>query len=123
MKNTMLAGACVAVVAALATAPAEARMSKAEVARALEQTYPVRVLAKYTKAAQFDGKPVYEVKVMNAGGDFNAAFMITTLVVDADTGKLLSVFRHRESGYVQADAGARIPNRQSPDALRGIPWR
>ena len=81
MKNTMLAGACVAVVAALATAPAEARMSKAEVARALEQTYPVRVLTKHTKLAQFDGKPVYEVKVMNTGGDFNAAFMITTLVV------------------------------------------
>ncbi len=123
MKNTMLAGACVAVVAALATAPAEARMSKAEVARALEQTYPVRVLTKHTKLAQFDGKSVYEVKVMNTGGDFNAAFMITTLVVDVDTGKLLSVFRHRSSGYVRSDAGSRIPNRQSPDAARGIPWR
>lgn len=120
-RTLLLAGA--AVLAAAVAAPAEARMSKAQVKQALESAYPVRVLDKHTRLDTLDGRSVYRVKVMNRGGDFNAAFMITTLVVDADSGKLLSVFRHQTSGYVLSDGGDRKLGRQPADAPRGVQWR
>ncbi len=98
-------------------------MTKPQVKRTLEQAYPVRVLDKFIESGTFDGLPVYYVKVMNRGGNFNSALMVTTLVVDADSGKLLSVFRHKNSGYVLSDGGGRDVNRQPVDAPRGVLWR
>lgn len=123
MNRIVLFAAGVSLVAAMAVAPAEARMTKLQVKQALEKAYPVRVLEKFLTTGTFDGRPVYHVKVMNRGGNFNAALMITTLVVDADSGKLLSVFRHKNSGYELSDGGDRDASRQPVDAPRGVLWR
>ena len=123
MNKIVLLAAGVSLAAAMAVIPAEARMTKPQVKRALEKAYPVRVLDKFIESGTFDGRPVYYVKVMNRGGNFNAALMITTLVVDADSGKLLSVFRHKNSGYELSDGGDRDVNRQPADAPRGVQWR
>ncbi len=123
MNRIALLAAGFSLAAAMAVIPAEARMTKNQVKQALEKAYPVRVLDKYIESATFDGRPVYYVKVMNRGGNFNAALMITTLVVDADSGKLLSVFRHKNSGYVLPDGGDRDASRQPVDAPRGVQWR
>ena len=123
IARIVLAAAGVSLAAAMAVTPAEARMSKAQVKQALEKAYPVRVLDKYTKLDTADGRAVYRVKVMNRGGDFNAAFMITTLVVDADSGKLPIVFRHKTSGYDLGAGGGRAADRQPADSPRGVHWR
>ena len=123
MNRIVLLAACASLVAAMAATPAEARMTKAQVKQALEKAYPVRVLDRYIESATFDGRPVYRVKVMNRGGNFNSALMITTLIVDADSGKLLSVFRHKDSGYELSDGGDRDGDRQPADAPRGVQWR
>ena len=62
--------------------------------------------------------------IMNPGGDFNEAFQVNTLLVDADTGNLVSGFRHLPSGYNASQAAAFEPNRDAPDSLsRGFVWR
>lgn len=43
--------------------------------------------------------PVYRVTVMVPPGNSNASFMVSTLVVDATTGNLVSQFRHLRHGY------------------------
>lgn len=120
-KIVLLAAALLAV--AIVTPPVEAGMTKPQIKQSLEKAYPVRVLDKYIESGTFDGRPVFHVKVMNRGGNFNAALMITTLVVDADSGELLSVFRHKDSGYELSDGGDREANRQPVDAPRGVQWR
>ncbi|MGH6943773.1 MAG: PepSY domain-containing protein, partial [Geminicoccaceae bacterium] len=43
------------------------------------------------------GRPAYAVKVMNPGGNYNAAFLVTTLLVDGDTGEILGQMQRRPS--------------------------
>ena len=43
--------------------------------------------------------PTYRVVVMVPPGDSNAAFMVSTLLVDATTGNPISQFRHLRHGY------------------------
>jgi hypothetical protein len=60
---------------------------------------------------------------MNPGGDFNEAFQVTRLVVDAETGRLVPQFRHGPTGPSFSNADTRVPNRQLPDAVRDRTWR
>ncbi len=121
--NRFLVTGVAAVAALVAAVPSvEARMGKSEAAAAVEKAYPVKVLR--IRSIKMDGKVAYAVTVMNAGGDFNEAYQVTTLIVDPDTGRLMPVFRHRASGYELSDGGDREPNRQATDGARGKSvWR
>jgi len=66
---------------------------KAEIAK----TYDVQVLR--IRAVEYEGQPAYAVTVMNPGGNFNEAFQVSYLLVDATSGKLIPGFRHRKDGY------------------------
>ena len=104
------------------SARAGLKLSVDELKQQIEQTYPVNVLG--VRAITADGKAAYAVTVMTRGGDFDDAFQVNTIIVDADTGASISVFRHLDSGYVLPDGGDRDTNRQPPDAAQaGSTWR
>lgn len=96
----------------LGAAPALSEMSKEEIAKAVGEAYGVTVLR--VVAAEDDGRAVYLVTFMSPGGNFNEAFQVSTIAVDAATGKKVSQFRHGPSGY-------RLPARP-PTAPTGRPW-
>ena len=101
--------------------PTVAAMSADQVSAKITKVFSVKVLR--TRPGQADGRRVYMVTIMNPGGDFNTAFQVNTLIVDADTGKLVSGFRHRASGYDPNPAPPFIPNLNSPDTLSwGFVW-
>ncbi len=104
--------AVVAGAAILPAAPALAAMSADQVAAAIAEAYGVSVLK--VVAAEDEGRTVYRVTIMNPGGDFDEAFQVNTLLVDADTGKLVSGFRHRASGYDASQAASFETNRHTP---------
>jgi hypothetical protein len=87
-------------------APAET-LSADKVKEAVAQRYGVQVLR--VTPVEIDGVPAYAVVVMNPGGNFNEAFQVNTLMVDAQTGTLISQFRHRAAGYDLPDAADRSP--------------
>lgn len=102
--------------------PTVAAMSADQVSAKITKVFSVKVLR--TRPGQADGRRVYVVTIMNPGADFNTAFQVNTLIVDADTGKLVSGFRHRASGYDPNPAPSFIPNLNSPDTLSwGFVWR
>ncbi len=96
----------------LSGAPALSEMSKEEVAKAVGEAYGVTVLR--VVAGEDDGRAVYLVTFMSPGGNFNEAFQVNTIAVDAETGKKVSQFRHGPSGH-------RLPARP-PTAPTGRPW-
>ncbi len=101
---------------------ARAAMTEAQVTHSLEQAYNVTVLR--VTRLKHDGLPAFLVTMMNPGGNFNTAYQVNTVLVDAETGKLISRFRHRASGHDRNAAPRFIPNRHSPNALEsGIIWR
>ncbi len=103
--KSLLATTLFAAGLALSPAANAAELSAAEVAQQIAQTYPVKVLS--VRNIEVDGRTAYAVTVMTKGGDFDDAFQVNTILVDADTGKPIPVFRHRESGYILPDAGDR----------------
>ena len=105
----LLATTLLAAGLALSPVASAAELSAAEVGQQIAQTYPVKVLS--VRNIEFDGRTVYAVKVMTKGGDFDDAFQVNTIIVDADTGKPIPVFRHRDSGYILPDAGNRKTKR------------
>jgi hypothetical protein len=96
-------------------------MSSNEIQAAIEKKYDAKVLKVFVGTEL--GRPVYFVKVMFKGGNYNTAFQVNTLVVDAKTGKRLPQFRHRASGRELSGTIDNRPNKQSPSALRGHVWR
>jgi Peptidase propeptide and YPEB domain len=90
-----------------------------EVKQTLEKQYGVQVLK--VEPADLDGKKVYDVRVMRKDSG-NGAFGVTTLTVDAETGKLIPAFRHKASGYTLPDAVAGDP-RQIFVPSQGSTWR
>jgi uncharacterized membrane protein YkoI len=115
-----------AVVAVLAltlgmTSSVWAAMSAAQVKSAIEAEYDARVLK--IDPGKDNGRDVFIVKVMYNGGDYNTAFQVNILVIDAETGKPVSQFRHGASGRSLPGAYDNEPNRQPEDALRGHIWR
>ncbi len=110
-----------AIMAALPAAPAAA-LTADEVRQRVSTDFGVRVLK--VRPGRFDGRSVFLVTVMNPGGDFNEAFQVTVLAVDAATGKMVSAFRHLPSGLRVNQAPSREPNRQPADTFRrGRSWR
>ena len=113
----------VAALAGMCCGPAMAAVTEQSVRQNIEKTYDVRVL-KLVKGT-LDGKAVYFVTVMSAGGNDNAAFQVNRLAVDVETGALVSSFRHHSSGY-ELPAGTldNETDRQPTDVLRqGWNWR
>jgi hypothetical protein len=89
---------CAIFLIALAGQPAYAVNARDKaLAEQIAKTYGVTVL-KISNATQ-DGAQVLLVTVMNPGGNFNEAFQVTNLVVDRQTGRLISQFRHTPTGH------------------------
>ena len=100
---------------------AKAAMTQSQVAAATEKSYDVRVLKIY--ADKENGKSLFRVKVMYNGGDWNTAFQVNTIVIDAETGERVAQFKHQSSGRSLPGNYDSMPNRQPPDALRRHIWR
>ena len=100
---------------------AKAAMTQSQVTAAIEKSYDVRVLKIF--ADKENGKSVFRVKVMYNGGDWNTAFQVNTIVIDAKTGKRVVQFKHQSSGRSLPGNYDSMPNRQPPDALRRHIWR
>lgn len=84
-----------------ANAATEFSPEEAAVAKKLTDTYGVQVLR--IRPGEMNGTPVYIVTVMNPGGDFNAAFQVTTLAVDQKTGTLVSRLGQTSTGLRSGD--------------------
>ncbi|MFQ5786124.1 MAG: hypothetical protein ACE5H8_15060 [Alphaproteobacteria bacterium] len=111
-----------AVVAIVLAAPVHAAMTADEVAKAIRDTFDIKVL-KVTPFVE-DGRAAYLVTVMNPGGNSNSAFQVGRIAVDAETGALISQFRHLPSGYVLSGAPRYGSGPGRPDAAEnGIVWR
>ncbi len=101
---------------------ADAQVTARQASRQFAESYGVQVLK--VRTSKIDGKRVYVLTVMNPKGDFNEAFQVNTVAVDADTGNLIAGFRHRRSGYDANQAPSFEPNLNSPDSLSwGFLWR
>ena len=123
MRRLTLVAAALALAFALRPGVAAA-VTKEEAERKLAETYGVEVIAKRTRAGEIDGRPVWFLTVMNPGGDSNAAFKVTTLAVDRDSGELVPAFRHLPSGYELPGVVPRDDrDGLRPDAARSRPWR
>ncbi len=95
--------------------PGWAAMSAEAVAARLAEAYGVSVLR--IEPTTVDGRSAYNVTIMNPGGDFNEAFQVNTVVVDAETGDLVSQFRHLPSGQRLSGARTWDTSRQGVDVL------
>jgi hypothetical protein len=73
-----------------------AALSPDAVAVALAKRFDVKILR--VTPIERDGKRRYAVVVMNPGGNFNDAFKVTMLVVDAETGDLVEQFQTESPG-------------------------
>jgi len=71
------------------------------VADRIEAAYGVKVLR--SRVVHIDGRAAYELTVMNPAGNYNEAFQVNRLLVDAATGKLISAFEHEPAGYRLSD--------------------
>ena len=100
---------------------AKAAMTQSQITAAIEKSYDVRVLKIY--ADKENGTSVFRVKVMYNGGDWNTAFQVNTIVIDAETGERVAQFKHQSSGRSLPGNYDSMPNRQPPDALRRHIWR
>lgn len=108
----------------LLIAPAQAAMSKDEIKAEVEKIYGVSVL--HMTETEVAGKPALAVKVMNKGGNDNRAFQVNTLLIDPDTGHLMSVYRPLPDGFAYSDVLPNNPNKQPSDLLSSPdahPWR
>ncbi len=113
--------ATLALGAVLHATPAAA-LTADEVRERVSTEFGVRVLK--VQPSRLDGREVFLVTVMNPGGDFNEAFQITIIAIDAATGKTVPAFRHLASGRRANQAPSHTPNRQSADTFRrGRAWR
>ena len=98
-----LRGAALAVVfgatLALGAAPAVA-LSADQVKRQVEARYGVKVLR--IKPMTEQGRSAFAVTIMNPGGDFNEAFQVNTIVLDAETGRPIVQYRQGPGGLEPA---------------------
>ena len=88
-------------------ADAAERLTADKVSAGIAERYHVTVLR--TTPTTIGDRPAFRVVVMNPGGDHNGAFEVTTLVVDAETGKLVPQFMHRAAGYDLPSPSDRSP--------------
>lgn len=122
LTQSVAAAALVLVAVFAASDPAQAALTAEQVARQIAETYKVRVLK--VAPLEFGGRAAFRVTVMKPGGNSNDAFRVTTIAVDAETGKLIPQFRHRASGYDLPAAPRYEAGPSRPDAAeKGIVWR
>ncbi len=120
-RRAVWALAAAILAASVLNQPAAAEVGEQDAKRLVEEAYDVEVLK--VREDEIDGRAVWLVTVMLPQGDYNTAFMVSSLAVDRESGDLVPAFRHRESGYdlpggLRGDkAGLR------PDSARGAPWR
>ena len=100
---------------------AVAQVSDQEAKRQVEESYDVEVLR--VREGEIDGRGVWLVTVMLPPGDFNSAFMVSSLAIDRETGDLVPSFRHRESGYDLPGGLRGDKDGLRPDAVRSRAWR
>ncbi len=108
-----LRGAALAVVfgatLALGATPAGA-LSADQVKRQVETRYGVKVLR--IKPMTEQGRSAFAVTIMNPGGDFNEAFQVNTIVIDAETGRPIIQYRQGPGGL--RPAAPPVSSRTSP---------
>jgi len=110
--------AAFAAVIGLGAGSALGAMTPDAVKSAIEGEYPVKVL-KVTEATVGD-KPVYRVTMMFNGGNFNTAYQVNTIIVDAETGKPIVQFGSAPTGHNTASGAPRYEtNRQTINAING----
>jgi hypothetical protein len=116
-KASSLAAAALAIGLGMGIAgtPAVAAMSHDQIKAEVEKTYSVSVLR--VKETEVGGKPALAVTVMNKGGNDNRAFQVNTLIVDPNTGHLVSVYGSRPDGYRFSEILESDPNKQPSDLL------
>lgn len=102
-------------------AAALAQVSGEEAKLQVEEAYGVEVLA--VSPGEIDERAVWLLTVMVPEGNSNAAFMVSRLAVDQETGDLVSSFRHRPSGYDLPGGLRDDKSGLRPDTARGGPWR
>ncbi|RMD64667.1 MAG: hypothetical protein D6826_01915 [Alphaproteobacteria bacterium] len=93
-----------------------AAVSAQEAADRIAAEFEVEVLR--TRPGEIDGRSVWLVTVMVPGGDSNAAFMVTTLAVDRETGRLIPAFRHGPHGATPPGGTTDLRIERRPDILR-----
>jgi len=92
-----LATPIAALAACVLASSANAAMTADQIGAAVAARYGVEVL-RVVEAMGDDGRAAWRVTVMNPGGDFNEAFQVNTILVDAETGAPIVQFRHLPSG-------------------------
>lgn len=100
---------------------AAAQVTDQEAKRQVEESFDVEVLR--VREGEIDGQAVWLVTVMVPSGDSNAAFMVSSLAIDRQTGELVPSFRHRASGYDLPGGGRGDKAGLRPDAARSGTWR
>lgn len=85
-SRNLIGGALAAALLVSLPAVALAAMTADQVAKKIAADYGVQVLGVET-ATGADSKPVFAVKVMNKGGNWNHAFQVNTIAVDPQTGE------------------------------------
>ncbi len=106
-RGALAVTAAVLVAAIGVPSAADAQVTAGQASRQFAETYGVQVLK--VRTGEIGGKRVYLLTVMNPTGDFNEAFQVNTVAVDANTGNLIAGFRHRASGYDANQAPSFIP--------------
>lgn len=117
----VLSLALLLMVQALVAGVAEAQVSKDQAGQLVAEAYDVEVLR--VSEGEIEGRSVWLVSVMNPAGDFNEAFQVTTLAVDAETGGLVPSFRHRASGYDSPPGRRDDKVGLRPESTRSGTWR
>ncbi len=100
---------------------AVAQVTDQEAKRQIEDSYDVEVLR--VREGEIDGRAVWLVTVMMPSGDFNSAFMVSSLAIDRQTGDLVPSFRHRASGYDLPGGLRSDKDGLRPDVARSRTWR
>lgn len=85
VRHTVVLAALAAALILAVPTVAQAAMTKDQVAAKIEKEFKVKVLR--VEPMTEDGKPVFAVTVMGSGGDWNHAFQVNTIAVDAATGQ------------------------------------
>jgi len=98
-----------------------AEMTPEEITSAIAQRFNVKVLR--VAPTDQDGRKAYSVVVMNAGGNFNEAFRVSTLLVDATTGELIPQFRNNPVGYDLPEPANRAIPDNSGGAIRRMTFQ
>lgn len=78
----------------------KAQVSEDQIRQKLESDFGVTVL-RMREIVQ-DGKTVIAATLMSPGGNLNEAFQVNTVVVDPETGKLVSQYRSKTNGIQHA---------------------